>query len=68
LSNFQGLKVNFPKNKLFCLGEAQDEDASYAELFARGIGMFPITYLGISIHDRRLTNAKWKHIEERLQK
>ena len=29
---------------------------------------FPITYLGIPIHYRRLTNAEWKHVEERLQK
>jgi hypothetical protein len=32
------------------------------------IGQFPINYLGFPIHYRRLTNAQWKHIEERLQK
>ena len=28
---------------------------------------FPIMYLGIPIHYRRLTNAEWKHVEDRLQ-
>src|SRR3954470_8225861 len=31
-------------------------------------GQLPIKYLGIPIHYRRLTNAEWKHVEERLQK
>nr|XP_045089534.1 uncharacterized protein LOC123497248 [Aegilops tauschii subsp. strangulata] len=63
-----GLKINFHKSELFCFGEAQDEAHLYAELFGCGLGQFPITYLGIPIHYRRLTNAEWKHIEERLQK
>ena len=63
-----GLKINFHKSELFCFGEAQDEAHLYAELFGCGLGQFPITYLGIAIHYRRLTNAEWKHVEERLQK
>ena len=63
-----GLKINFHKSELFCFGEAQDEAHLYAELFGCGLGQFPITYLGIPIHYRRLTNDEWKHIEERLQK
>ena len=30
-------------------------------------GQFPQRYLGIQIHYRRLTNTKWKHVEESLQ-
>ena len=63
-----GLKINFHKSELFCFGEAQDEAHLYAELFGCGLSQFSITYLGISIHYRRLTNAEWKHVEERLQK
>ena len=63
-----GLKINFHKSELFCFGEAQDEAHLYAELFGCGLGQFLITYLGIPIHYRRLTNVEWKHIKETLQK
>jgi hypothetical protein len=63
-----GLKINFHKSELFCFGEVQDDANLYAELFGCGLGNFPISYLGIPIHYRRLTIAEWKHVEERLQK
>jgi hypothetical protein len=63
-----GLKINFHKSELFCFGEAVDVANSYAEIFGCGIGSFPISYLGIPIHYRRLTLAEWKIVEERLQK
>ena len=62
-----GLKINFHKSELFCFGEAQENAALYAELFGCEQGQFPINYLGIPIHYRRLTNAEWKRVEERLQ-
>ena len=62
-----GLKINFHKSELFCFGEAQDEASVYAELFGCAQGQFPINYLGIPIHYRRLTNVEWKLVEERLQ-
>jgi hypothetical protein len=61
-----GLKINFHKSKLFCIGEAQDLAALYAELFGCGQGQFPIRYLGIPIHYQRLTIAEQKSVEERL--
>ena len=63
-----GLKINFHKSELFCFGDAQAEANQYAELFGCEVGEFPISYLGIPIHFRRLTIAQWKHVEERLQK
>jgi hypothetical protein len=71
LSTFEklsGLKINFPKNELFCFGDAQDDANMYAEIFGCGLGLFPISYLGIPIQFRRLTVAEWKLVEERLQK
>jgi hypothetical protein len=62
------LKINFHKSELFCFGEAQDEVVAYADLFGCGQGQFPMRYLGIPIHYRRLTIAEWKLIEERIQK
>ena len=63
-----GLKINFHKSESFCFDEAQDAVAQYAEIFGCEQGQFPIKYLGIPIHYRRLTNAEWKHVEEGLQK
>jgi hypothetical protein len=52
-----GLKINFHKSELFCFGEAQDEVNAYANLFGCAHGKFPMWYLGIPIHYRRLTLA-----------
>jgi hypothetical protein len=49
-----GIKINFHKSLLFCIGEEKDEAALYAELFGYGHGQIPIRYLGILIHYRRL--------------
>jgi hypothetical protein len=62
------LKINFHINELFCFREAQYEAILYAKLFGCGKGQLPINYLGIPIHYRRITNAKWKHVKVRLQK
>jgi hypothetical protein len=62
-----GIKINFHKSELFCFGKAQDEASQYADLFGYGQGWFSIRYLEIPILYRRLTIAKWKEVEERLQ-
>jgi hypothetical protein len=64
--HLSGLKINLHKSELFCFGGAQDHVADYANLFGCGQVQFPIRYLGIPIHYRRLTNAEWKMVEERL--
>jgi hypothetical protein len=63
-----GLKINFHKTKLFYFGEAIDDANLYVEIFGCGLGYFPIFYLSIPIHHRRLTLAEWKIVKERLQK
>src|SRR5438128_11760316 len=57
-----GLKINFHKSELFCFGDAQHMAAQYTELFGCEQGQFPIRYLGIPIHYRRLTIAEWNHV------
>jgi hypothetical protein len=63
-----GLKINFHKSELFFFGEANDDANLYADFFRCGLCSFPINYLGILIHYRRLTLAEWKIVEERLKK
>jgi hypothetical protein len=63
-----GLKMNFHKSELFFFGETNDDANLYADLFGCGLGSFPINYLGIPIHYRRLMLAEWKLVEEKLQK
>jgi hypothetical protein len=63
-----GLKINFHKSEFFCFGEADENRAFYTELFGCNLGDFPMQYLGIPIHYRKLSNADWKRVEERFEK
>jgi tRNA U34 2-thiouridine synthase MnmA/TrmU len=63
-----GLKINFHKSKLFCFSEAQEVAKQYAEMFKCRVGEFLLTYLGIPIHYRKLSNIYWKRVEERFEK
>ena len=52
-----GLKINFHKSEIFCFGEAKNYEIQYMELFGCNPGSFPIRYLGIWIHYRKLFNS-----------
>ena len=59
-----GLKINFHKSEIFCFGAAQESLPQYTELFGCNQGAFPMRYLGIPIHYKRLSNMDWKRVEE----
>ena len=63
-----GLKINFHKSEIFYFGEAKDYKNQYMELFGCNPGAFPIRYLGIPIHYRRLSNKDWLKVQERFEK
>jgi hypothetical protein len=63
-----GLKINFHKSELFCYGEAKECHDQYTELFGCGMGKYPFKYLGIPMHFKKLNNAYWKVIEEKIEK
>jgi len=63
-----GLKINFHKSELFCFGEAKEFEDHYMQLFGCNTGSFPIRYLGIPIHYRRLSNSDWLRVQEWLEK
>jgi hypothetical protein len=63
-----GLKIDFHKSELLCFGNAHDSLETYLELFRCKQGDFPIKYLGLSIHFKRLRNSDWNMVEERVEK
>ena len=62
-----GLKINFHKSEIFCFAEAKNYESHYMELFCCNSGNFPIRYLGIPIHYRKLSNNDWVKIQERFE-
>jgi hypothetical protein len=63
-----GLKINFHKSEVLCFGDAQDSLESYLELFGYKYEYFPLKYLGLPIHFKKLRNSDWKIIVERVGK
>ncbi|WVZ90234.1 hypothetical protein U9M48_036551 [Paspalum notatum var. saurae] len=63
-----GLKINFHESELLCFGAAQENIELYTELFGCKAGNFPINYLGIPIHYRKLRNSDWVKVEKRFLK
>lgn len=51
-----GLKINFHKSELFCFGQAKNYYDQYSNIFGCKLGAFPVKYLGIPIHFRKLSN------------
>jgi hypothetical protein len=51
------LKINYHKNELFCFGEAKDHELQYEALFGCKKGSYPLRYLGIPMHFRKLYNS-----------
>ena len=62
-----GLKINFHKSEIFFFGEAKNYQNHYMELFGCNSDNFPIRYLGILIHYRKLSNNAWIRIQERFE-
>jgi hypothetical protein len=64
------LKINFHKSEIICIGNAQDSLESYLELFGCKHEDFPLKYLVLPIHFKKLSNFDWniveKHVEKRL--
>ena len=61
------LKINFHKSEIFYFGEAKNYENYYMEQFGCNSGNFPIRYLGIPIHYRKLSNNDWVRIQERFE-
>ena len=63
-----GLKINYHKSEIFCLGEASTKASSYIQLFGCKEGSFPFKYLGIPMSQHKIANKDWEQLETRFQK
>lgn len=61
-----GLKINFHKSELFCVGEAKEKVNDYITLFGCKEGAIPFKYLGIPMSPRKMSNKDWGLIGERF--
>ena len=63
-----GLKINYHKSELFCFGEAKKVESDYMNIFGCQVAETPLTYLGIPLHYKRISNKDWKIIEDRFER
>ena len=63
-----GLKINFHKSELFYFGQAKECLDQYSSIFGCKLDSFPVKYLGIPMHFRKLSNNDWKVIEQRIER
>lgn len=53
-----GLKINFNKSEVFCIGEAADKAEVFSQIFTCSVGVLPMKYLGIPIDQKRITKKR----------
>jgi hypothetical protein len=63
-----GLKINFHKSEIFCLGEAADKERWYADIFTCPYNCLPMKYLGVPIDDKKLCKSLWLPTVEKVEK
>jgi hypothetical protein len=63
-----GLKINFHKSEIFCLGEASVKENWYADIFTCPYKCLPMKYLGVPIDDKKLCKSLWLPTVEKVEK
>jgi len=63
-----GLKINYHKSELLCFGKAKEVESDYMNIFGCQVAETPLTYLGIPLHYKRISNKDWKIIEDRFER
>ncbi len=48
-----GLKINFNKSEIFCIGLEKERQDMYSQLFTCNIGDLPMKYLGVPIDKKK---------------
>jgi hypothetical protein len=63
-----GLKINFHKNEIYCIGEARDNSDSFEQILNCNSSALPIKYLGVPINEKRLILSHRRPIEDKMGK
>ena len=63
-----GLKINFHKSEVYCLGISQWRKNIFEEILTCKIGKLPMKYLGVPIDELRLKNSDWNPTGDKLEK
>ena len=63
-----GLKINFLKSEVLCVGGDEDTLAFYVELFNCNIGHFPMKYLSVPVSFSTLRVLEWDFMDDRFLK
>lgn len=63
-----GLKINFMKSEILCVGGGDEIISFYADLFNCNIGHFPMKYLGVPVSFSNLRALDWDFMDERFLK
>jgi hypothetical protein len=62
-----GLKINFHKSEIFCLGNAVERKNCYADIFTCPHNCLPMKYLGVPIDDKKLCKSLWSATVEKVE-
>jgi hypothetical protein len=62
-----GLKINFHKSEIFCLGDASERKNCYADIFTCPTNYLPVKYLGVLIDNKKLSKALWAPMVEKVE-
>jgi hypothetical protein len=54
IPTISGLKINFHKNEIYCLGAAKEKAQYYSEIFTFPVADLPMKYLGMPIDEKKL--------------
>ena len=63
-----GLKINFLKSEILCVGGDDELLTFYSDLFNCQIGHFPMKYLGAPVSFSSLRGVDWEFLEARYIK
>jgi hypothetical protein len=63
-----GLKINFYKSEVICLGDAIALKDAFVEIFTCPYAELPLKYMGIPIDNRKIGGSLWPSTEEKVGK
>jgi hypothetical protein len=66
--HMSGLKINFHKSEIFCLGEAKEYINLYADIFTCPVGSLPMKYLGVPIDNKKVSKSLLCPMLEKMDK